>query len=347
MYIRDDLAFSRRKDIESDDTEFLAIDLLLPKTKPILIATCYRPPKDADYYDRLESNILNSSSFFQQESYLLGDFNTNMFTKNNTSSTLYSHLSNFMNMFNMRQIIKEPTRITNSSSSLLDLILTTDSDRITQSGVIDFGISDHSAIFCTRKINKGCKINSHNTCKVRCMKNFDQKVFVDKLNSKDWFEVLNCEEIDKAWSLFKNFFMDVVDDVAPVKEVRLKQKTESWFNSDIFQLVQERDKTLIRFRKCKDSKVYDEYKSLRNKVQSEVKRAKREYVKQEIEENQTCAKKLWKTIKELGVSSKSKSSCKIGLKSEQSDEIIFDDQIVASRFNTFFSSIASKLVSVT
>lgn len=288
---------------------------------------------------------MNSSSCIQQESYLLGDFNTNMISRNNTSK-LFRSLTNFMNIFNLRQIIKEPTRIAKNSSSLLDLILTTDPDRITQSGVIDFGISDHSAIFCTRKINKGCKINSHNTCKIRCMKNFDQKVFLGKLNRKDWFKVLNCEQVDKAWSIFRNFFMDVVDDVAPVKEIRLKQKTESWFNGDIHHLVHERDKALFRFRKSKDSKVYDEYKMLRNKVQSEVKKAKRNYVKLEIKENKNCPKKLWKTIKELGISSKSKSACKIGLKNENSDEIIFDDEKVASSFNTFFSNIASKLVSV-
>ena len=48
-YIHSDLAFSRRTDVESDTLEFLALDILLPKTKPIFIGTCYRPPKDSAY----------------------------------------------------------------------------------------------------------------------------------------------------------------------------------------------------------------------------------------------------------------------------------------------------------
>ena len=35
-YIKDSVAFVRRSDIESKDTEFLGLDILLPKTKPIL-----------------------------------------------------------------------------------------------------------------------------------------------------------------------------------------------------------------------------------------------------------------------------------------------------------------------
>ena len=40
------------------------------------------------------------------------------------------------------------------SSSTLDLILVSDTDKVSQSGVIDFGISDHCLIFYTRKVIK-------------------------------------------------------------------------------------------------------------------------------------------------------------------------------------------------
>ena len=35
-----------------------------------------------------------------------------------------------------------------------DLILISDTDKVSQSGVIDLGISDHCLIFCTRKVIK-------------------------------------------------------------------------------------------------------------------------------------------------------------------------------------------------
>ena len=342
IYIRENLAFTRRPDVESDDLEFLAVDLLLPKTKPILIGTCYRPPKDKDYFSKLEKNILNSPTYMQQESYILGDFNTNVEGK---YSSLNKALNGFMNLFNFKQLINEPTRVTVTSSSTIDLILSSDPDRVTQSGVVNIGMSDHNAIFCSRKINKGFKLNKHNTCKIRSMKDFDQDVFVDKLRNVNWFDVLNCENVDMAWSKFKKLFIDVIDTVAPVKEVRLKYKSEDWFTGELVELIHERDKALMKFRKCKDNEMYNIYKNLRNKVQYEIRKAKKNYVKNVVKENQSCAKKLWKTIKNLGVPSKTKSACNIGLKDEISGEIVFDNEVVASKFNMFFSNIASKLVS--
>jgi hypothetical protein len=101
----------------------------------------------------------------------------------------------------------------------------------------------------------------------------------------------------------------------------------------------------MEFRKSKNSDKYDEYKHLRNKTQCEIKKAKKNFVRNEIEENQSCSRKLWKSIKNLGVPSKTKAgSTNIGLKDENSDEIEFDNDRVASKFNNFFSNIASTLV---
>ena len=54
----------------------------------------------------------------------------------------------------LKQIITSRTRITEKSSTLLDHILTNSSNRVSQSGVIDFGLSDHQLIYCTRKTIK-------------------------------------------------------------------------------------------------------------------------------------------------------------------------------------------------
>ena len=54
---------------------------------------------------------------------------------------------------NWSQIIKDP-RVTTTASSTIGLILVSDVDRISQSGPLDVGLSDHSLICCTRKIIK-------------------------------------------------------------------------------------------------------------------------------------------------------------------------------------------------
>ena len=55
-------------------------------------------------------------------------------------------------------------------------------------------------------------------------------------------------------------------------------------------------------------------------------------------------KKLWKTLKDLGTSRKSKSSASnIGL--EVHDQIIFDKTKVDDKFNNCFTTVASNLAS--
>ena len=53
-------------------------------------------------------------------------------------------------MYGLSQLIDCPARVTSNKSTLIDHILTNTQENISQSGVIDPAISDHSLIFCTR-----------------------------------------------------------------------------------------------------------------------------------------------------------------------------------------------------
>ena len=66
----------------------------------------------------------------------------------------------FCSQHGLKQLITSPTRITMTSTSLLDHILTNSSERVSQSGVADVGLSDHQMTYCTRKITR-LKDNTH------------------------------------------------------------------------------------------------------------------------------------------------------------------------------------------
>ena len=48
-------------------------------------------------------------------------------------------------------MISEPTRITNTSRTLIDLCITNSPDKVKASGVLSIGISDHSLVYLIRK----------------------------------------------------------------------------------------------------------------------------------------------------------------------------------------------------
>lgn len=57
--------------------------------------------------------------------------------------------NNLLNTFNMKQLIDRPTRITDSCSSLLDLVLVSAEEDNVDFGCEDVsGVSDHFLVFC-------------------------------------------------------------------------------------------------------------------------------------------------------------------------------------------------------
>lgn len=55
-------------------------------------------------------------------------------------------------VYGLQQLITEPTRITETSATLIDLIFTNCPDKVLCSGVRHIGISDHSMVYVYRKL---------------------------------------------------------------------------------------------------------------------------------------------------------------------------------------------------
>ena len=73
-YIRIDVSFNVRGNF-SNQAENIFFDMLLPKTKPILIGVLYRPPDHSKFLDKLSTAISEADNFDDQQVYILGDLN--------------------------------------------------------------------------------------------------------------------------------------------------------------------------------------------------------------------------------------------------------------------------------
>ena len=188
VYVRSDLAFNPLDELYHDELEATWIELILPKTKPIVLGAVYRPPLQTDFYDVFEAVCLNNSLFYDRECFVLGDFNTSV--TGSKRCNLVKNLDSCLDLLNLSQIITDYTRVSSSmSSTTIDLVLVSDKDKVSQSGVIDIGISDHCLVYCTRKVTKNT-FNKHNTVKVRSMKNYNPETFQTNLLNADWHQVI-------------------------------------------------------------------------------------------------------------------------------------------------------------
>ena len=76
----------------------------------------------------------------------------NILSSKSVPSDVKSH-HKFCTFFGLKQLTV-PTRITSTSSTIIDHILPSFPERVTHSGVIDISFSDHHLIYCTRQISR-------------------------------------------------------------------------------------------------------------------------------------------------------------------------------------------------
>ena len=76
--------------------------------------------------------------------YIMGDLNCNLLSTDCRES---KSLTSFYESFNLWQLIAAPTRVTESSRSLLDVILASQTKQVVKAGVMDSSSSDHDMVF--------------------------------------------------------------------------------------------------------------------------------------------------------------------------------------------------------
>ena len=118
--------------------------ILLPKTTPITVGIMYRPPSQTNFLE-----ILNMT------------FEKVDTDKKEISSKFLSHdvknYHQFCTMHGLKQLTQSLTRVTCSTSTLIDHILTSAPSRVSQK---DHGVSDQVLIFCTRKFPESKQVVS-------------------------------------------------------------------------------------------------------------------------------------------------------------------------------------------
>ena len=169
-------------------------------------------------------------------------------------------------MFGLKQLIEVPTRVTCSSSTIIDHILGSFANRVSQQDVIDVGLSDHQFIYCTRKISR-IKRDTHKETRFRSLKNYSADIYGEALGRVDFANYNNFENINDAYSNFIQKVVGAIDLVGPIKSRRIKQNSQEWFDGEVAEKISVCDKL---FKKLKKSKLHIDkeiYKIARYEVQ--------------------------------------------------------------------------------
>ena len=120
FYVKSSINFTIRNDLNMDTLENLCLEIRKPRSKPFVVATWYRPPDSPiSIFSHFETLIgkLDSENI---EYFLMGDLNCDMIATRYDNNTC--KLMNITDIYGLQQLITEPTRITPTSATLIDVI---------------------------------------------------------------------------------------------------------------------------------------------------------------------------------------------------------------------------------
>ena len=346
-YIREDFVFNHISPLSSE-LEYLMFDIYLPKTKPFCVGIFYRPPSQNNFLDILCEDFLKLD-VLNKEYYILGDFNINLLIAGEYAPTkfrtvkaeghhLLSRYRDFCTVFGLSQLIRAPTRL----QALLDHVLTNCSEKITQSGIIDVGLSDHELIYCTRKVIKS-KFNSKKQISYCSMKSYTKEKFLELLRLESFPEYDSFTDVNVAYQDFMGRLSSVINNIAPMREVRVKQGSPEWFDGEILEKIKLRNKLLRKYKKSRLQIDRNFFTEARNSVQKLIREKKKSFFEEKLKENVGKPRELWKTLKSLGLGSKSSGDSNISLKKADGDLTSSPTQ-TANLFKDFYANLADDLL---
>ena len=160
--------------------EILCAQITPPRASPFIILSWYRPPNESfETFNKLEQ-VLRFFEAEGKEIILLGDTNCDFSLETGgTKSPVPGHVKRLKEIylsFGLTQLISEPTRETENTSTLIDHIAVSNTSNIVESGVVKTAISDHYLVYSLRKYQGGIKHN-HKHNHTRQLKTSTKKLF--------------------------------------------------------------------------------------------------------------------------------------------------------------------------
>ena len=236
--------------------------------------------------------------------------------------------------YQLSQVITEPTRVTATTKTLIDVFITNKKESIIHSGVYPMSISDHNLIYAVRKIS--IPRGQPRFVESRNFKTFNETKFITDLENAPWPYTKDIQDVNCVWDAWKNVFLNVIEKHAPCRIMRVRNKPSQWINSEVKQEMFQRDwlkKHAIKTCQPDDWKAYKKQKIC---VDKKVKRAKKDYYEKQIKQNSGDPRATWKILNDL-MGKKSNSTQINELETET------DPEKIAECLNIHFTEIGPKL----
>ena len=346
ILVKNNLQYKRRDDltINSEHIECLFLELLIyctksntakPSSNRILVGTIYRPPNTSvERFMESLSPILDIIKNEKKISYIMGDFNINLM---NVDCHIQS--SEFLEMmfsYNLLPLIYKPTRITNSSATLIDNIFATYKPNSTGlQGICCTDVSDHFPIFYIDQTTTPTRPSEFIYKRQYTPTNL--RKFNRLLSETDWHDVYENDDAQGAFSEFNNLFQKQYYESFPLKTSKSFYKHKhKWLTPGLIRCIKVKNKLYIqslKYPSWSNTKLYKDYKQ---KLRKLMRKCERDFYDKQFDINKNNMRKCWRLIKDV-INIKSNHNCPDIMNIDGS--FVDDKVLIANKFNQFFLNI--------
>ena len=329
-YVADNVKARRLWDLEDDCVESMWLSVHPHNSnRPILAGALYRPPStNAETDLRIEQNI-ETGYLRNREVILVGDLNVNYLDKKTYSKHRLIRSIISMHMSQHDTVVTRP-----KSNTCLDHICTTHGTFISDVTVPNIGIADHLPVFFCRKYMKIKKESRHKTINYQDLKNLNLKALLEDLRNSPWDSAFVFDEIDDICDALDLILNEALKSHIPSKQKRVKKiKQPAWINATIVNAIKKRDNELKKARSSNSQDDWAKYKGTKCFVTNLIRKSKRMYVQESIDENKGNPKGIWKALKSLIKSQKSNEITEL----KRDDGSMETDRVaISNMLNDFF-----------
>jgi hypothetical protein len=262
---------------------------------------------------------------------VIGDLNSD------PKSVAGKHLYDFTTINGLSILVKEPTRITQSCSTILDQILTNDPSRVQALNIEPpLANNDH----CTVSLKLTVKATRHQPYK-RIMWDFKNANFDDYregLKSINWSDALcNLNNVDDMCEIITKNILSIAESTIPNKTVTIRPNSKPFYNSYLRKLKRKVNNLHKKAKISNTSAAWANFRHERNHYINEVRNTK-DYEQRKSDNLNSCnlsEKTYYKLAKEVFNQQHDAALPPINL---ENGEIIVNNSLKAEAFNNFFAS---------
>ena len=262
-WVADHIAAKRRLDLELFNVELMWLEIRC-SNKKFFLGVVYRAPSSDDlFWEALDENIKYITERHTGKLLILGDLNADPPTRH---GKLMQH---FADSNSLSILVKEPTRLTETSSTILDQCITNFPLLVNKYEILKpISNSDHSvvAVFC-------CLESKKEKSYKRTMWNFNIEsfeLFRNAISLYEWHDMFLQNDIDRCCELWTSTVLRIAKENITNKYVTVRPNDKPWYNSHLRKLNRKLQRAFNIAKRTNLVHNWANFKELRSVYQNEL-----------------------------------------------------------------------------